>query len=209
MMRESFSKATLGRLPLYLRYLRAQSDERVSAAEMARVLNLGEVMVRKDLGKVCCQGRPKIGYPRQKLVESLEELLGARDRVSVVVAGAGKLGRALMRYPGFEDFGLRIVAGFDSDPAKLLPDREECPVLPIESMAGYCRENDVRVGVIAVPESAAQMVCNQLIEGGVTAVWNFAPCPLKTPKGVSVQNENLALSLAHLCLASERGSGLG
>ena len=208
MKRESLSKATLGRMPIYLRYLRAQSGERVSAAEMARVLNLGEVMVRKDLSRVCSQGRPKIGYPRQELVENLDELLGTRDRVSVVVAGAGKLGRALMRYPGFEDFGLRIVAGFDSDPAKLVPDREECPVLPIESMAGYCRENDVHVGVIAVPESAAQAVCDRLIEGGVTAIWNFAPYPLKTPKGVTVQNENLALSLAHLCLASGRGSGL-
>lgn len=208
MKRENLSKATLGRLPIYLRYLRARSDDRVSAAEMARVLNLGEVMVRKDLSRVCSQGRPKIGYPRRELVENLDELLGARDRVSVVVAGAGKLGRALMRYPGFEDFGLRIVAGFDSDSAKLAPDREECPVLPIERMAGYCRENDVRVGVIAVPESAAQAVCDRLIEGGVTAVWNFAPYPLKTPKGVTVQNENLALSLAHLCLASGRGSGL-
>ncbi len=208
MKRENLSKATLGRLPIYLRYLRARSDDRVSAAEMARVLNLGEVTVRKDLSRVCSQGRPKIGYPRQELVENLDELLGTRDRVSVVVAGAGKLGRALMRYPGFEDFGLRIVAGFDSDPAKLAPNRKECPVLPIERMAGYCRENDVRVGVIAVPESAAQAVCDRLIEGGVTAVWNFAPYPLKTPKGVNVQNENLALALAHLCLAGGRESGL-
>ena len=164
MKRENLSKATLGRLPIYLRYLRALSDDYISAAEMARVLNLGEVMVRKDLSRVCSQGRPKIGYPRRELVENLDELLGARDRVSVV--------------------------------------------LPIERMAGYCRENDVRVGVIAVPESAAQAVCDRLIEGGVTAVWNFAPYPLKTPKGVTVQNENLALSLAHLCLASGRGSGL-
>ena len=208
MKRENLSKATLGRLPVYLRYLRAQSDEHVSAAEMARVMNLGEVMVRKDLSRVCSQGRPKIGYPRQELVENLEDLLGARERVNVVVAGAGKLGRALIRYPGFEDFGLRIVAGFDSDPARLAPDREECPVLPIERMAGYCREHDVRVGVIAVPESAAQMVRDRLIEGGVTAIWNFAPYPLKTPEGVSVQNENLALSLAHLCLAGGRGSAL-
>ena len=114
MKRESLSKATLGRMPIYLRYLRAQSGERVSAAEMARVLNLGEVMVRKDLSRVCSQGRPKIGYPRQELVENLEDLLGARERVNVVVAGAGKLGRALIRYPGFEDFGLVYLAEGDN-----------------------------------------------------------------------------------------------
>lgn len=203
----NLSKATLGRLPVYLHYLRALDDERVSAAEMARVLNLGEVMVRKDLGGICSQGRPKIGYPRRELVDTLEEILGLRDPVSVVVAGAGKLGRALMRYRGFEDFGLRIVAGFDFDPAKL-DAREDCPVLPIDRMPDYCLERGVRVGVIAVPAGGAQAVCDAMVSGGVTAIWNFAPHPLHAPKGVAVQNENLALSLAHLCLGGGRGSGL-
>ena len=206
MRNDNLSKATLGRLPIYLRCLRAMDDERVSAAEMARALNLGEVTVRKDLGRICSQGRPKIGYPRRELVDTLEEILGIRDQVSVVVAGAGKLGQALMRYRGFGAFGLRIVAGFDSDPAKLDEAREDCPVLSIEKMTGYCREKGVRVGVIAVPEGAAQAVCDAMVRGGVTAIWNFAPYPLKMPKGVAVQNENLALSLAHLCLGRGRES---
>ena len=196
-------------MPVYLCYLRAIDDECVSVAKMARGLDTDETMVRKDLEMVCSQGEPKIGYPRRELVVNLEGLLGVRDLVPVVVAGAGQLGQALMHYSGFEDFGLRIVACFDADHAKLAPDREECPVLPVERMARYCRDNNVRLGVIAVPESAAQRVCDQLIEGGVKAVWNFAPCPLKTPKGVIVRYEDLTLSLAriHIYLASERRGG--
>ncbi len=201
----NLSRATLGRLPFYLRYLRARDDEWVSAAEMARALNLGEVMVRKDLGRVCSQGRPKIGYPRQELVSTLEDILGIRGRVSVVVAGAGKLGRALMRYRGFDDFGLHIVAGFDSDPARL-DSQGDCPVLPIEEMEGYCRQRGVRVGVITVSEGAAQTVCDRMVAGGITAIWNFAPYQLQTPRNIVVQNENLALSLAHLCLGSGKES---
>ena len=205
MRNDNLSKATLGRLPIYLRCLRAMDDERVSAAEMARALNLGEVMVRKDLGRVCSQGRPKIGYPRQELVSTLEDILGIRGRVSVVVAGAGKLGRALMRYRGFDDFGLHIVAGFDSDPARL-DSQGDCPVLPIEEMEGYCRQRGVRVGVITVSEGAAQTVCDRMVAGGITAIWNFAPYQLQTPRNIVVQNENLALSLAHLCLGSGKES---
>ena len=201
----NLSRATLGRLPFYLRYLRARDDEWVSAAEMARALNLGEVMVRKDLGRVCSQGRPKIGYPRQELVSTLEDILGIRGRVSVVVAGAGKLGRALMRYRGFDDFGLHIVAGFDSEPARL-DSQGDCPVLPIEEMEGYCRQRGVRVGVITVSEGAAQTVCDRMVAGGITAIWNFAPYQLQTPRNIVVQNENLALSLAHLCLGSGKES---
>ncbi|MBR1821075.1 MAG: redox-sensing transcriptional repressor Rex [Clostridia bacterium] len=207
MKKTTLSKATLGRLPMYLRYIRSQSDERISASEMARVLKLGEVLVRKDMNCISDQGRPKIGYPRQELLANLEEILGSRDCVPVVVVGAGKLGLALMRYKGFQDFGLRIIAGFDSDVQKVDASHEECPVLPVGRLERFCRENGVRVGVIAVPEAAAQSACDALIASGVTSIWNFAPCQLTTPDGVAVQNENLALSLAHLCLGERGGRG--
>ena len=200
MKREMISRATLSRLPVYLEYIRAQSDDRISASEMARVLKLGEVLVRKDLNSVCDKGRPKTGFPRRELLEKLEEILGIYQQVPVVVVGAGKLGTALMRYRGFREFGLCIVAGFDANPQKLDPNREECPVLPIEELESFCRSNGVHVGVITVPASAAKSVCDQMIASGITAIWNFAPCQLPVPEGIAVQNENLALSLAYLCL---------
>lgn len=204
MKKAMLSRAALSRLPRYLDYVRAQGDDRISASEMARVLNLGEVLVRKDLVCVCDKGRPKIGYPRRELMENLEEILGVGRRVPVIVAGAGKLGLALMRYQGFRDFGLYIVAGFDTDPNKLDPEHADCPILPIGEMERFCAANGVNVGVITVPVGAAQAVCERMVASGITAIWNFAPCQLTVPEGIAVQNENLALSLAHLCLGVGR-----
>ena len=170
---------------------------------MARVLNLGEVLVRKDLRHISIQGRPKIGYPRQELLNSLEEILGFQDYTQVVIAGAGKLGRALMRYNGFEDYGLRIIAAFDTAAHTQNDERMPCPVYPVEAMKSFCQANHVCVGVITVPLVSAQKACNLMIDAGITRIWNFAPCRLNVPDNIAVQNENLALSLAHLCRSGQ------
>ena len=114
----SIPKATLGRVPLYAQYLRELPDDSyvtVSAPMIARGLSLGEVQVRKDLAMISGSGKPRIGYEREKLMEDLEFLLGYDNLTNAVLVGAGKLGRALLEYNGFEEFGIRILAGFDRD----------------------------------------------------------------------------------------------
>ena len=203
MKKTSLSRASLSRLPGYLEYLRDQNDAFVSASEIARALKLGEVLVRKDLFCVCDKGRPKIGYPRIELISNLEDVLGTRKREPVVIVGTGKLGQALMHYSGFEEFGLKIIAGFDSDPAKIDRNNPICPVFPIEELPDFCRSKEVHVGVITAPADAAQSVFDSMVKSGITAVWNFAPYHLKVPEGINVQNENLPLSLAYLCIGDK------
>ena len=203
MKKASLSRASLGRLPKYLEYLRTQDNVFISASEIARALKLGEVLVRKDLFCVCDKGRPKIGYPRVELISNIEEVLGTDKREPVVIVGTGKLGQALMHYSGFEEFGLKIIAGFDSDPAKIDPKHPVCPVFPVKDLPDFCRSNDVHVGIITVPADAAQSVFDSMVKSGITAVWNFVPHPLKVPEGINVQNENLPLSLAYLCLGGK------
>ena len=99
----TISKATIGRLPLYLQFIRTVKTEMVSSATVARHLGLGEVQVRKDLASVCPAGMPKIGYPTERLLNDLEAVLGMKQTVPAVVVGAGKLGRALMAYDGFRE----------------------------------------------------------------------------------------------------------
>ena len=106
----TISKATIGRLPLYLQFIRTVRTEMVSSATVARHLGLGEVQVRKDLASVCPAGMPKIGYPTERLLNDLEAVLGMKQTVPAVVVGAGKLGRALMAYDGFREYGLEIAA---------------------------------------------------------------------------------------------------
>ena len=194
----SISKATLGRLPQYLEYLRnlPETHRTISATAIAKALSLGDVQVRKDLAAVSGAGKPKIGYETDKLINDIESHLGYEKLTSAVLVGAGKLGRALLDYDGFEDFGVKIVAGFDCNKTVLQKGTRE--ILPVEDIEDFCRGNDVKIGIITVGQGSAQEVCDKLVECGVEAIWNFAPVILKVPNGVLLKQENLALSLAYL-----------
>ena len=194
----SIPKATLGRLPQYLEYLRSLPEIRrtISATAIAKALSLGDVQVRKDLASVCGAGKPKIGYEIDKLITDIESHLGYERLTNAVLVGAGKLGRALLDYDGFEAFGVKIVAGFDCNETVLTKGTKD--ILPIRDIEVYCREHDVKLGIITVGVGSAQEVCNKLVQSGIKAIWNFAPVTLKVPNGVLLKQENLALSLAYL-----------
>ena len=198
MNRYSIPKATLGRLPQYLEYLRSLPEIRrtISATAIAKALSLGDVQVRKDLAVVSGAGKPKIGYETDKLITDIESHLGYERLTNAVLVGAGKLGRALLDYDGFENFGVKIIAGFDCNETVLTKGTKD--VLPIRDIEVYCREHDVKLGIITVGQGSAQDVCDKLVESGIKAIWNFAPVTLKVPNGVLLKQENLALSLAYL-----------
>ena len=194
----SIPKATLGRLPQYLEYLRNLPEIRrtISATAIAKALSLGDVQVRKDLAVVSGAGKPKIGYETDKLITDIESHLGYERLTNAVLVGAGKLGRALLDYDGFENFGVKIIAGFDCNETVLKKGAKD--ILPIRDIGDYCREHKVKLGIITVGGGSAQDVCDKLVESGIEAIWNFAPVTLKVPNGVLLKQENLALSLAYL-----------
>ena len=191
------SRAALGRIPVYLKFIESlpQDVETVSATTIAKALGFGEVQVRKDLGAICGSGKPRIGDTVSDLKASLECLIDSRNGKTVIV-GAGKLGRALLDYGGFSDYGLDILAAFDMDVSQ--NNASGKPILPIDGLHDFCKENNVSIGVITVPAKAAQEVCDKLCQSGIKAIMSFAPCKLTAPEGVAIQYENMALSLAHL-----------
>lgn len=199
----SVSKATLGRLPSYLEILRDLPPNKVpyiSATTIAKKLSLGDVQVRKDLAAVSGAGKPKLGYVTAELVERLEEALGYNRLTEAVLVGAGKLGRALLQYDEFQRYGVKISAAFDSNEQAIsLSGKTE--ILPMNQFETFCKAQKIQLGIITVGEGSAQAVCDKMVKSGITAIWNFAPCKLKVPAGILLQNENLALSLAHLAKA--------
>ncbi len=200
-MDKNVPKAVLKRLPTYRAYLKTVLDEdvtHISATALAAALNMGEVQVRKDLAMVSNGGRPKIGYPKEVLLADIEEFLGYDVTINAVIVGAGRLGRALLGYPGFKEYGLNIVAAFDNDETTCGKSRKGQPILPLTELADYCQAEKVKIGIITVPSEFAQGVCNQLVEAGIQAIWNFAPTYLEVPPEIRVQNENMAASLAML-----------
>ncbi|MBO5714500.1 MAG: redox-sensing transcriptional repressor Rex [Clostridia bacterium] len=193
------SKATLSRVPIYLRYLKeisGESNSTISAPKIAKGVSLGEVQVRKDLSLVSGRGKPRTGYERKQLIKDLENCLGASNLTNAVLVGAGKLGSALLEYGGFEEFGVRIVAGFDCNEEVIKSSKNA--ILSVDVIEKFCSENGIKIGIITVGQGSAQAVCDKLVACGVKAIWNFAPCTLSVPQGVLLKQERLALSLAHL-----------
>ena len=201
--RNEISKAVLKRLPGYLAYLKNLPEDaptHISATALANALGMGEVQVRKDLALVSDGGRPKIGYLRESLIDDIEQFLGYDNSTDAVLVGAGKLGRALLGYEGFAEYGLNILAAFDGNPDKEGTDESGKPILHISKLQSFCRANKVRMGIITVPAAHAQEVCDLLIGAGIKAVWNFAPAHLEVPDKILVQTENMATSLAVLSM---------
>ncbi|MGB7605410.1 MAG: redox-sensing transcriptional repressor Rex [Lutisporaceae bacterium] len=200
-MFQSVSKQTLQRLPLYLNYLKTRSKEgisNISAPIIADSLNLNEVQVRKDLALVSSGGRPKTGYRIDKLIADIKSFLGYDNVNEAILVGAGQLGKALLSYKGFDEYGLNIVAALDIDEELIGSMVNGKQILSMEKMNDLCKRLNVHMGIITVPAENAQLVCNMLIESGILAIWNFSPVHLNVPEHILVQNENIATSLAVL-----------
>ncbi len=201
-MKKEISKSVLKRLPGYLAYLKNMPEDgntHISATALANALGMGEVQVRKDLAMVSDGGRPKVGYLRQQLIEDISQFLGYDNTTDAILIGAGKLGQALLAYGGFDAYGLNILAAFDVAP-EIKKTRAGKPIYQISELEGFCKSNNVLMGIITVPAAHAQQVCDLLIANGIKAIWNFAPIHLDVPEHILVQNENMATSLAVLSM---------
>lgn len=196
------SRKTLERLPTYHHYLEKKREEgalTISAPTIAADLQLNEVQVRKDIALVSkIAGKPKMGYVTEGLIDDLEEFLGYHNVNQAVLVGAGSLGRALLSYKGFEQYGVEIVMAFDTDPEKCNVKIGGKMVFPLDKLENLCHRMNIHIGIVTVPAVSAQEVCDRLVNAGVKAVWNFAPTHIIVPDRVLVQNENMAVSLAAL-----------
>ena len=194
------SYSAVKRLPSYLRCLKEFSEDtkNVSSRLLAEKLGLGEILVRKDLSAISGEGKPRIGYDRKTLISVLEETLGYNSENSAVLVGAGKLGSALLDYGGFAEAGIRITAAFDNDIKKIGVSEGGKYIYPLSDFEEFCRQSNVKIGIITVPADEAQGICDLMERSGLEAIWNFAPVSLKTDGGILIHNENMAESLALL-----------
>ncbi len=177
--------------------LKALNFVKVFSENLADAARVTAVQVRKDFSIFGICGNRRGGYLIDELITQISAILG-KDKVQrFIVVGIGNIGTALLNYPGFRKSEIEIVAGFDISPAK--HDRQgPVPILPLEEMAGYVAENGITLGIISVPDSAAQEVFEQMLEAGIKGVLNFAPICLKEPKDCVVRNLNLETELENI-----------
>jgi redox-sensing transcriptional repressor len=199
---------SLRRLPQYHRYLvdlEATGIQVVSCSLIGRDLRCQPIQVRKDLQFTGIIGKPKIGYSVRELITSIESFLGWNNVNEAFLVGAGNLGTALLGHERFSRFGLQIVAAFDTDASKVDQWIHGKAVLSLDKLADLARRMSVHLGIITTPPDSAQIVANEMVKGGIQAIWNFAPVKLHVPEDIIVHNEDLYSSLASLsCKLAKR-----
>ncbi len=170
---------------------------RVFSDNLADAVGVSSSLVRKDFSMFNLTGNKRGGYRIDELVAKLNVLLGKDKKQKVVIIGCGKLGQALMNHNGFPRVGIRVVAGFDSDPA-VLDAEAPIPILHIKEIKDFVTKNKISVAALTVPEPCVQGMVDTLKKTCVKGVINFAPLPLKSSDGFLVHNINMEQEIENL-----------
>ena len=195
---KNVSKAVVSRLPRYYRTLRELADqgtERISSKALAAQMDLTASQIRQDLSCFGGFGQQGYGYHVANLKERIGEILGLHKQYHMIIVGAGNIGRAVANYAGFSREGFNIQAIFDVSEALVGIDVHGILVQPMEKLDAWMQAHKVDIAVLSVPSAMAQEIADQLVRGGVRAIWNFAPVDLSLPEGVAVNNVHLSDSL--------------
>lgn len=206
-LRAGVPDATVGRLPGYLRALRALADgghTTVSSEALAAAAGVGSAQLRKDLSHLGSYGTRGVGYEVAELVFHISRALGLGRRWPIVLVGVGNLGHALAGYGGFDDRGFSVAALFDVDPSRIGEHVGAHLVRHLDELDDVVGGFGVCIGVIATPAPAAQEVCDRMVAAGVTSILNFAPTLLRVPPQVDVRKVDLSNELQILCFHEHR-----
>lgn len=181
----------INRLTLYHFILDESKDETISSLKIAQLLHIDPSQVRKDLKLLNNSGKCKIGYNREELKLSIERSLGFKQPKDAFIVGAGNLGSALAKYDSFKNYGLNILAMFDSDTRKVDSIINGKKVFKISKIGNLSQRLGVDFAILTVPKDAAQAIANYLVGAGIKYIWNFTPVVLDVPAAVQIWNENL------------------
>ena len=135
-----------------------------------------------------------------QLINDIENVLGYNNVNEAVVVGVGNLGKALLKYSGFEECGVRITAAFEKNPELLGEEIGGKTVFSVSRLQNLCERMKIHIGIITVPAEEAQEICDILVDSGIRGIWNFAPVKLNVPDNVAVRDENLGVSLSLLSM---------
>ncbi|MDO4586076.1 MAG: redox-sensing transcriptional repressor Rex [Planctomycetia bacterium] len=189
------------RLPSYLHKLmlmQQQGEEKVSTTKLADYMNLDPIVVRKDFALTGSIGQPGVGFQTSDLIHSIRDYLGWNVVCRACLIGAGSLGSALLGYHEFSEYGLEITSVFDSDPEKIGRKIHGYEVLNAAFLNRIVRISKPNIAILTVSAANAQAVCDELMEAGVKAFWNFSNVSLQVPENVIVQREVIAGGFALL-----------
>ncbi len=191
-------EVVIQRLPLYVRALTQFSgsgDVVISSEQLGKRLQMTPAQIRKDLSYFGRFGKQGRGYDVASLEQRLRSILGLDRTWNTMVIGMGRLGRAVVSYPGFAPEGFNIVAAFDADDSIVGQTISGLDVHSISVLAKIVKEKDIKIGIVTVPIDNAQEVIDALVDVGIKSILNYAPLSPKVPEGVMVRGIDPVLSL--------------
>ena len=194
------NKSCIIRLSRYrnaLMRLKTLNFVKVFSDNMADAARVTAAQVRKDFSLFGISGNKRGGYLVEELLKQINKVLGKDELQKFIVVGVGNIGRALLNYPGFKKNEIELVAGFDIDASKHNKEAK-MPIFMLEELGEFVKDNEIKFGIISVPEFAAQQVLELMIQTGIRGILNFAPICLKEPEGCVVRNLNFEIELENI-----------
>ena len=191
---------TIRRLPVYLRGLGSFTNDdhhNISSQQLAEKLHIKPPQLRKDLSYFGDIGTPGVGYNKQRLAKHLRSILKLNNSHAAALVGYGNLGAALLKYPGFNTFGVEIKAIFDKDLRKVGRVVQRIKIEDVKKISTL-RNRNISIAIIAIPASDSQKIVDKLVKVGVGGILNFAPSYLSVPHHVKIINIDIGVSLACL-----------
>jgi redox-sensing transcriptional repressor len=199
--KKNISMAVIKRLPKYHRYLAElmrNEVDRISSKELSEKIGFTASQIRQDLNCFGDFGQQGYGYNVKELYNQISGILGLTKEYRTVIIGAGNIGQAIANYSRFEKLGFTLDGIFDANP-KLIGIRiRDVEIQDIDNLESFLKENAIDIGILCIPRTNAQKVCNTLTANGVKAIWNFAPVDLQVAEDVIVENVHLSESLLTL-----------
>lgn len=195
-------RVVLERLIRYYRYLTEVTARRplqtITSGQLGMVLDVDASQVRKDFSAVGLVGVSRVGYDVCEVCRTIRSALGFDNAYEAVLVGAGHLGVALANYGGFERYGLRVVAAFDSNPELIGERIGKLTVKSVHDLKSFVEERRIPAAILTTPASVAQSLADLLVMAGVKALWNFTPTRLNVPDNVLARNEHISVGLAQI-----------
>jgi redox-sensing transcriptional repressor len=197
---ERLSLGVAARLSRYLQVLtqaRKMGRETISSQELSEYTHINPTQIRRDLSGFGKFGKRGVGYNVESLVSEIRKILRTAGQHNIALFGAGNLGQAIASSDIFADHGFRIVAMFDVDPNVVGERVGNLEVRDFAELEAVVAEQDVVVGVLAVPADAAQAVADRLVEAGVKIIFNYSEQLLQVPPEVTVHTSSPAVDLLY------------
>jgi redox-sensing transcriptional repressor len=197
---ERLSLGVAARLARYLQVLtqaKREGKETVSSQELSSWTKVNSTQIRRDLSGFGKFGKRGVGYNVDALLGQIRKILRTAGQHNIALFGAGHLGRAIADSDIFADHGFRVVAIFDADPDKVGRDVGSLKVRDVGELKQVVEDEDIVVGVLAVPNAAAQGLADDLVAAGVKIIFNYSEALLHVPPEVTVHTSSPAVDLLY------------